>query len=249
VRARPWRLILDTAAAPAWNMAVDEVLLARYTGEGLEPPTLRLYGWSKAALSLGRTQTPLRGTDVPVVRRPTGGHAVLHDDERTYAVAGGLRRDPFPGGVLDTYRRIAAALVAGLRRLGLEVEPAAPGGRREEPSASSCFDQLGTHEIAWQGRKLVGSAQVRRHRGFLQHGSLPRRLLPERLGAVLREPVRPERFVDLARALGRTPSDQEIDRALIAGFEEAFGCAFEEDALAEGERRAAELLARTKYGA
>ena len=123
-----------------------------------------------------------------------------------------------------------------------------PRDGREVPSASSCFDRLGTHEIAWQGRKLVGSAQVRRHRGFLQHGSLPRSLPPERLGAVLGEPVRPERFVDLARALGRAPSDQEIDRALIAGFEEAFGCAFEEDALTEAERRAAELLARTKYG-
>ena len=216
-------------------MAVDRVLLRRYMTGSDHRPTLRLYGWSPAALSLGRGQHLAAVPAMAVVRRPTGGQAVLHDDERTYAVAGALRRDPFPGGVLDTYRRIAAALVAGLRNLGMEADAAEPAARIHRSAPVSCFDVLGAHEIAWRGRKLVGSAQVRARGGFLQHGSLPRSLDAKRLAAVLGVPVAEERFTDLSRALGRTPSFEEIDAALIAGFEEAFGVRLVQDGLSRAE--------------
>ncbi|HET9300543.1 MAG TPA: biotin/lipoate A/B protein ligase family protein [Candidatus Polarisedimenticolaceae bacterium] len=237
--ARVWRLIVDPPSHPAWNMAVDQVLLRRYADASSAPPTLRLYGWKPAALSLGRGQRLPSNPSIPVVRRATGGQAVLHDDERTYAVAGALRRDPFPSGVLHTYRRIAAALVAGLRKLGIEADAAEPAARTGRSAPVSCFDVLGAHEIAWGGRKLVGSAQVRARAGFLQHGSIPRTLDPERLSAVLGTPVDGERFTDLSRALGRTPSFEEIDAALIAGFEEALGARFEEDGLSPEERELA----------
>jgi lipoate-protein ligase A len=238
VPAVRWRLIVHGPEDPAWNMAFDRTLLAGYAAGEDAPPTLRLYGWSPGALSLGRRQ-PEAGSHDPgalarqglvLVRRPTGGLAVLHDGERTYAVAGALRREPFPGGVLDTYRRVARALVAGLARLGIDAEPVPPGraaapGRA--PGTPSCFDDAGAHEIAWRGRKLVGSAQVRARGGFVQHGSIPVRLDPARLAAVLGRPVDATRFADLSTALGRTPSHAEIDAALVAGFEEAFGCEFE----------------------
>ncbi|HEX5042816.1 MAG TPA: biotin/lipoate A/B protein ligase family protein [Candidatus Polarisedimenticolaceae bacterium] len=241
--ATVWRLIVDPPASPVWNMAVDAVLLRRY-GSGTEsPPTLRLYGWTPAALSLGRGQRLASVPALPVVRRPTGGQAVLHDDERTYAVAGALRREPFPGGVLDTYRRIATALVAGLGKLGIEADAPEPGSRHSRAVPVSCFDVLGAHEIAWRGRKLVGSAQVRARGGFLQHGSIPRRLPAERLAEVLGTPVTAERFTDLTRALGRTPAFAEIDAALIAGFEEVFGARFEKDGLSSPEQELALELA------
>jgi lipoate-protein ligase A len=243
VPAPVWRLIVDPPSPPAWNMAVDRVLLRRHAEDPQAPPTLRLYGWSPAALSLGRGQVLPSLPDMSVVRRPSGGQAVLHDDERTYAVAGALRRDPFPGGVLDTYRRIAAALVAGLRHLGLETESAEPVSRRARSAPVSCFDVLGAHEIAWRGRKLVGSAQVRARGGFLQHGSIPRLLEGERLVSVLGASVSGERFTDLTRALGRTPPFDEIDAALIAGFEDAFGARLVLERLSAAEREMAGRLA------
>lgn len=221
-------------------MAVDDVLLRRYAEGVHAPPTLRLYGWRPAGLSLGRRQTSPIAPSATVVRRPTGGQAVLHDDERTYAVAGSLRRPPFPGGVLDTYARIAAALVAGLRRFGLDTVATTPSPRRSSAMPISCFDVLGAHEIAWRGRKLVGSAQVRARGGFLQHGSIPRSLDAERLRGALGAPIDAERFTDLSRAMGRVPSFEEIDAALLAGFSETFGCTFEEDALTAAEREAVE---------
>jgi len=231
-------------------MAVDEVLLRRYAGGGDAPPTLRLYSWRPAALSLGRRQAFPIASGLPVVRRLTGGQAVLHDDERTYAVAGGLRRPPFPGGVLDTYARIAAALVAGLRRLGLDtVATAPPPPRSTSGMPFSCFDVLGAHEITWRGRKLVGSAQVRARGGFLQHGSIPRSLDGERLSAVLGEPVQADRFTDLSRALGNVPTFEEIDAALLAGFSQIFGCTFEEDVLTEAERYCATSVTPSATGA
>jgi lipoate-protein ligase A len=229
-------------------MAVDAVLLRRYADGAEAPPTLRLYGWSPAALSLGHRQALRVPPSLMVVRRPTGGQAVLHDDERTYAVAGALRRHPFPGGVLDTYRRIAAALVAGLRQLGVEAQSAEPAARTAHTAPVSCFDVLGAHEIAWRGRKLVGSAQVRARGGFLQHGSIPRTLDAGRLRTTLGAPVATERFTDLARALGRTPTFEEIDAALIAGFRAAFGCTFRPDGLTGAEREAAARLAAQGQG-
>lgn len=229
-------------------MAVDEVLLRGYAREKGAPPTLRLYGWHPAAVSVGRRQPLAAGSGVEVVRRPTGGQAVLHEDERTYAVAGPLRRAPFPGGVLDTYQRIAGALVAGLRRMGLQVHAAEPLAGTARSAPFSCFDVLGAHEIAWRGRKLVGSAQVRARGGFLQHGSLPRRLDAVRLAAMLGHPVAEDRFTDLSRALGRTPSFEELDAALIEGFEEVFACTFQRDVLTDAEREAAALLAAHGHG-
>jgi len=224
------------------------VLLRRYAVATDAPPTLRLYGWTPAALSLGRRQALRTLPEMTVVQRPTGGQAVLHDDERTYAVAGALRRDPFPGGVLDTYQRIAAALVAGLGRLGLQVQAAERGARPARLAPVSCFDVLGAHEIAWRGRKLVGSAQARARGGFLQHGSIPRTLDGARLPAVMGEPVAADRFTDLGCALGRTPSFEEIDAALLAGFEEVFGAHFVEEALTPTERELAEELAAQGQG-
>lgn len=232
-------------------MAVDEALLAACEESAQPPPpTLRLYGWRPAALSLGKTQraegahdpAALRAEGVDLVRRPTGGEAVLHEHERTYAVVGAAAVPPFPGGPVDTYRLLAEALVRALARLGVDaraVEPAAGGKTRR---GAICFERVGAWEIASDGRKLIGSSQFRRRRSFLQHGSLPLRLDARRLALLTGVPTDATRFTDLESAAGRTIDPAELDRAVVAGIEEVFGAACVEGRLSEAEElRAAEL--------
>jgi len=249
VRGDPaWRLLVDPPAAGAVQMARDEALLARAAG-----PVLRLYAWDPPCLSLGRVQ-PAQGAHDPdalaqlgfdLVRRPTGGRAVLHASERTYAVIGRLGVDPFPGGVLDTYRRIARALQDGLRRLGLPAEAREPAGGAASPAGVPvCFDRAGDYEIAVGERKVVGSAQLRRRQGFLQHGSILRRAHPDLYAAAVGAPVDPGRLAGVDDLLGRTVPLEELDAALVAGFETAFEARLVPSCLTASERaEEARLLA------
>ena len=177
--AATWRLMVDGQADGATNMAVDEAILTGIQ-KGASPPTLRFYAWSPPCLSLGRNQ-PLGDVDqtacqtagVDVVRRPTGGRAILHTDELTYSVSL-LQTDPrAAGGVMDSYRRLSEGLLAGLHRLGVQAVQAM--GQRQ-PAANLtaiCFETPSDYEITAGGRKLLGSAQWRTRCGVLQHGTLP----------------------------------------------------------------------------
>lgn len=166
---------VDGAHSGAENMRRDRVLLARSEREPLADPVLRVYGWSPPAVSLGyhQNESPLdplalRARGIEQVRRPTGGAAVLHDQEITYAVAGPLGLPGLGRGVLAIHDGIAAALRATLVQLGV---PASTGGGGR-PDDFACFASAGGHEITVDGRKLVGSALRRGRRAFLQHGSV-----------------------------------------------------------------------------
>src|SRR5438105_7871697 len=149
-----WRLLVDPAAGGAWNMAVDEVLLDGVAA-GTTPPTLRFYEWMPPCLSLGYFQPfevvdvdGCRALGIEVVRRPTGGRAILHDRELTYSVALPASLLGHDGGVLPSYYRLSLALQDGLRRLGvpatLAPESAASGQLVHGPV---CFDRPSAHEI------------------------------------------------------------------------------------------------------
>jgi lipoate-protein ligase A len=254
VRER-WRLLVHAPADGAWNMAVDEALLESCLALPRAAPTLRLYAFVPSALSLGKSQPvsdvrePRRLSDlgVDLVRRPTGGRAVLHERERTYAVVGRLDRPPFGGGVLATYRVIAEALELGLRDAGVDARATEPSPRTPAASARSaaaCFGTLSTHEISVRGRKLVGSAQLRRGGAFLQHGSLPWQLDASRLAQLLGEGVDPDRLVDLDRAARPALTPERLDRALVSGFSRRFDAD-----LAPGELSAEEALLATRLRA
>lgn len=246
-----WRL-LDTAPAPgAWNMAVDEALADAVRAGG--PPTLRLYRWNPACLSLGRNQ-PADGYDrdeirrrgLDVVRRPTGGRAVLHARELTYSVA---VRDNVLGSPRNAYAAVNRALVAGLRRLGVDarLQPAG-GGRAPLPSLAPCFEQPVEGEVVAGGRKLVGSAQRRERGVILQHGSLilhdDQALLAElmRPGAAV-PPASPP--ATLAELMGTVPEWPDLAAAIAWGWRESVGGEVTADTLrAEDEERAAGHRAR-----
>lgn len=170
-----WTRLLDPTARPGWwHMALDQALLdrAERTGEGF----LRCYRWEPWCLSFGRHEPALRRYDrarieaagMDVVRRPTGGRAVWHARELTYAVVAPLAAF---GGMQQAYRQIHALLARAVEQLG-GAASLAPDGRPLSPGAGACFSSPAGGEVIALGRKLVGSAQLRQGAALLQHGSL-----------------------------------------------------------------------------
>ncbi|HBN09483.1 MAG TPA: hypothetical protein DD435_12810 [Cyanobacteria bacterium UBA8530] len=218
-----WRLI-DLGINTAFeNMAIDEALLEAHV-LGLTPPTLRFYEWYPAALSIGYAQSSLDvdrnkclHLGIDVVRRATGGKAVLHQGELTYSVVSSSRFG-LKGSVKETYRMLSEAIALGLRSLGV---PASlePGTLRSGPQ-TACFAAATPADLVCGGRKLVGSAQVRRGDSVLQHGSIPLDQDPRLLKLILPDAPPPN---NLGEFLGRTPSREEIKEALIEGFKQCLG--------------------------
>jgi lipoyl(octanoyl) transferase len=245
-------------------MAVDEAI-ARAVVEEQVPPTLRFYAWEPPCVSLGRHQ-PLTAVDAvrcaqlgyDIVRRPTGGRAILHTDELTYSVAA-RQDDPLMSGlVLDVYLRLADGLVEGLQRLGVDAEPAPGTNRPGADISAACFEVPSAYEIVAGGRKLLGSAQSRRAGFVLQHGSLPLKGDLTRLidclvlpSVAAQENLRcslTEHATTLERAAGRPIGFDEAADALAVGFEGALEITLVEQELTETERAWALELARDKYG-
>ena len=176
-----WRLLRTPPAQGAWNMAVDEAIL-EFTGIGAVPPTLRLYGWSPPCLSIGYAQPigdvfllGLEQRGWNIVRRPTGGRAILHTDELTYSISGSNNEPQLTGSVLESYQQLSLALLEALRLLGIEADIPKESARLDSKTKQNpvCFEVPSNYEITVGGRKLIGSAQARRKSGVLQHGSLP----------------------------------------------------------------------------
>jgi lipoate-protein ligase A len=161
-------------------MAVDEAILESAT-RGDVLPTLRLFAWQPACLSLGYAQTiadidcerlDQRGWDL--VRRPTGGKAILHVDELTYSVTGPQTEPRLAGSVLESYLRLSVALLHALHLLGIPAQSQAEVFPHDNGlKGPVCFEVPSNYEITVQGKKLIGSAQARRRAGMLQHGTLP----------------------------------------------------------------------------
>ena len=255
--ADTWRLLLDKAASGAWNMAVDEVLLDAVAA-GTAPPTLRFYEWALPCLSLGYFQSfdvvdvdGCRALGVDVVRRPTGGRAILHDRELTYSVALPAAVLGQDGGVLPSYYRLSLALQDGLRRLGVPATLAPESAGSSAAHGPVCFDRPSAHEILLHGRKLVGSAQMRRGGGLLQHGSIliePR--IDKLLACLQRTSGAGSRGLEEGVAglaeLGVTDPGP-IACAVGAAFAAGFGVGLVEAPLRPDEEEAARALARAKY--
>lgn len=185
-----WRLIDSGRCDAAYNMAVDEAIAINVRGGDL-PPTLRLYGWLGPSVSLGSFQkiTDINlqyciRNNIPVVRRPTGGRGILHDDELTYSFSS-KNEGEFSAGLLETYRKLSAAFQFALNKIGLNVtiKMRREAGRNLTRSPL-CFQSTSYGEISFDGKKLIGSAQKRWSDGFLQQGSIPYSINYEKLTRV-----------------------------------------------------------------
>ncbi len=253
VASRPvLRLLVHDELPGPINMGLDEALL-QGTGSGWQY-TLRLYRWSLPTVSLGYGQPWREGYDpslarrerIDLVRRRTGGRAVLHADELTYSVTGPEDPGPFEGGVQATYRVISEGLVAGLRSLGAEVDMVRSRGRQARAEPGACFGARALYEITAGGRKLLGSAQRRQRGRVLQHGSLPLGRPDRRLWAVLGPTGVPAaaESVGLVEALGRRPSLRRLTSSLGRGVAARFGMELVAADLSHAERVVAQRCAR-----
>jgi len=244
-----WTLLESEPADGPVNMAIDEVLMESVRRSGV--PILRLYRWSPPCLSLGRNQPApdpsfhdrLRHGGIDLVRRLTGGRAVLHDDELTYAA---VMPERSLGTARLAYHRINEALAAGLARLGAEASLATGGRGTATAWSAPCFVDPAPGEVLAHGRKLVGSAQVREDRVLLQHGSLPlrrggsaRALTDADHAGLVGAPAYLDEVVG-----ARLPLDQ-IVRAILEAWSDRLGD-LTRRRLTPAERRRAALL-RAKY--
>jgi len=259
-----WRVIEHPPAKGAWNMAVDEAILESvYSGDS--PPTLRLYAWQPACLSLGHAQ-PFAEVDTQalathgweVVRRPTGGRAILHVDELTYAVIAPETEPRVAGGVLESYLRLSQALMEALKILGLNPEASekSPGKKPDNPNPV-CFEVPSNYEITINGKKLIGSAQARRKEGILQHGALPLHGDLTRIIAALKSKDEETqarakvRLLDHAttveRELGSAPDWQQASNAFQQAFSTTLNLDLSLGELTPKERARAQALMQEKY--
>jgi lipoyl(octanoyl) transferase len=253
-----WRLLRNPPGEGAWNMAIDEAI-AWAVGEGLAVSTLRFYGWREPTVSLGYLQrsdgtvdrAACRRLGVEIVRRVTGGRAVLHARELTYSAV--VSTDgPWGGlGVEESFSRMGQCLVAGLRRLGVM---ATLGGGKTDRSVSPrmdvCFQLPRMPAILVAGRKLIGSAQRRWGKVLLQHGSLLLEFDAELHQAVFPAWPRTDptgKVTWLAALLDRAPSRGAVEEALAAGWSEMTGAACTPGAILPEERRMAASLVRERY--
>ena len=260
-----WRFTYTGENDPYFNMAADEVLLSSV--QKGSPPVLRLYEWNPATISIGYFQVVKKTVDldkcdksgVKLVRRITGGRAVLHNKELTYSFCGSSRDFPELGrNVSETYQRISQALLLSLKILGIEAQWGKP---KNEKSSSGkpfcnlpCFSSFSRYEISFQGKKLIGSAQRRFGDFFLQHGSILLKngsleitdLLPAD-NSLYREIDLEDNSISLEEIKGNKIERLQIIQSLREGFSRFFQRDFAENFLTFYEQERACKLIKEKY--
>jgi lipoyl(octanoyl) transferase len=233
-----WRL-LDTGILPAsLNMGIDEALLQSHVS-GESPPTLRFYQWHPPAVSLGALQRQpgfrvdaCRRLGLDVVRRRTGGRAVLHQDDLTYSVVAGIR-EGMPLTLAGAYRLLCRGLLAGFHLLGVEAEPGWEKVRADQPDV--CFLRSLMGDIVFAGKKFVGSAQTWQGSSLLQHGSIVLQPQAEIWAKLLKTDDETQRrlcedlkgrMTSLCEILGVVPPIKTIKAVLAQGMAQALGVVF-----------------------
>jgi lipoate-protein ligase A len=223
-------------------MAIDEAV-SESVGSGKSPPTIRFYGWSPQAISIGYFQSLEREVDlgncekegIDVVRRRTGGGAVFHDQEITYSIIGKL--DLFPNDILESYREICGCIVDALGILGIESE----------------FKPINDIITKKDGKKISGNAQTRRGGALLQHGTLLYEVDVDRMFSVLKVPDQKIKDKMIATVKDRVTSvrvqkdvsESQVLDALKNGFSK--GKETFEEALSDRELKRAEELVLERY--
>jgi len=255
VTERAWRFIDSGSMGGADNMALDEAMLEAHAA-GEIPPTLRVYRWRPPAVSLGRFQevessvdvSACRRLGVEVVRRPTGGRAILHtEDEVTFSLVVSAARLGATG-VMGAYRALAPGIIHALRLLGLEarlVERTGPASSPAPVQDPACFAAKARCDLAVGAAKLIGSAQVQRRGFLLQQNSLPLRIDLKQWRQVFRREESPPEAVGLYEAARRRIPYGEIAECLRLGFSHSLGVSLADCSPSEAEvGRVGDLMAK-----
>lgn len=264
MRVERWLLLDQEKLEPAVNMAIDEKLTDWHRA-GQIPPVLRFYGWAPAGLSVGyfqRTQGKIDYEAVQkhgfeMVRRPTGGQAVLHDDELTYSFVISEEHEAIPKTIKAAHKLISEALLVGLAKLDIEASFAIPEAKQTGSGTAICFEEPSWYEITMQDRKIIGSAQGRHQGILLQHGSIPLHMNATELfdlfvfeNARVKERMlrafggKASGILDL---IGREIPLDEMKKAFQDGFAQVFDVAFEELTLSDAQWDEIHALAENKF--
>jgi lipoate-protein ligase A len=258
-----WRLFVDPAYDGATNMAIDEALL-RQIGARRSNPAVRVFRWEPACLSLGVGQSAkdadrdlIQRHGWHIVRRLTGGRAILHTDEITYTVALPNDHPLVAGTIVESYQRISKGLLRALEHLGMYAQAEPQALDAPKLTGPVCFEVPSNYEIAVDGKKMLGSAQVRKHSGMLQHGSLPltgdlSRICDSLVFANESERTTSKervlkRAITLHDALGRNVAWDEAAGAIVQAFEEVFMVDLLPADLTSEEQLLADELRSTRY--
>jgi len=223
-----WRFIDTGTCRATYNMALDEAI-ATEVKKGNSLPTLRIYGWDRPSVSIGYSQKIhdinrdyCAEKDIPIVRRPTGGRAILHDHEITYSFSVKTDAGVFSKGLLDSYKKISKAFGLALLKIGLASELKL---RRESHRSRSpfCFQSASYGEITINSRKVIGSAQKRWPGGLLQQGSIPFIIDEDEIAKVfrLKSSEIGEKFTGLKKILSDL-NTESFKNAIRVSFEETF---------------------------
>lgn len=249
---------------PSYNMALDEYLLDREAASS-KRPILRFYQWDPAGLSIGYFQKTrerinregLKKHGIQLVRRLTGGLAVLHDHELTYSVILPEEYPDMPRSVIGAYRVLSAGLLEGFRALHLNAELAIPERNAQKTHSPVCFEEASWYELVVEGRKAAGSSQTRRRGMILQHGSIPLTVDDGKLFDCFSYPsdrVRDRaqrafggKAVTLEELAGRKLTIEEVAKAFYHGFEKGLNIELKAFELTDGEDQSVRELARSKY--
>ncbi|MCY3946488.1 MAG: lipoate--protein ligase family protein [Anaerolineaceae bacterium] len=257
---RQWRLIQGGPATGARNMAVDEALLVEMRGR----PVLRFYSWNPYCLSLGygqrcsvvhRKRMAERGYSL--VRRPSGGGAILHAQEVTWCLVLPACHPLAAGSIDEGYRRIAVVMREAMQSLGIAAF-LREGDASPRPRAA-CFEAPAWHELVVYGRKLLGCARVQRRHALLQHGSLPLAGDVAAISTLLDYPdalAREEAALRLRnQAITLADASQgtavragQVTQAIIDAFRDRYNLEFVESGLTTAEQERAQVLEADRYG-
>jgi len=238
-------------------MAIDEAI-ARLAIEGNAPPALRVYGWSRPSVTLGRFQRTAdvdcefcAAKGIPIVRRPTGGRAILHGDELTYSFSSPANRASVAGGLFQSYATLSRAFLLAFLSLGLEVEASGRKKGARPDRSPLCFSSTSFGEITLRGRKIIGSAQRRWPGGMLQQGSIPFGASQhDTMDIFSRTPMHDGNKTGSLMGLHEVDTSityESLKEALLMGFQRALGVSLVETSLSAEEIETAAILEEKKY--
>lgn len=261
-----WRLLTTGFLNAFENMAIDEAIL-KTCSQGESPPTIRFYGWKPHAVSLGYSQQ-VKGNinlqvcerlGIDIVRRTTGGRAILHEEELTYSLICPSNNPLFPSSILGTYRKISSCLIEGFKRIDINAQLFVPKGPEvslsEKRSNPSCFSSPSRYEISVCGRKICGSSQRRVNGAFLQHGSILIGFDAKKLSQIMVFKGLKREVVDYLSRNITSVNDQvgkdidffELQRIFIEGFQEGLGIELRKGDITQQEHQLKEQYLKERY--